>query len=126
MSTQKVGIGFLGGDLADENTLISNKWLELMVVRGNGPEPSPQWGALPAKALDLSHKVDALRSRQEKLRQDLDQAIDVLTRDILCPSEGESAGCTIPSLPSTAQACSGTDSFFKGLARKLFSSKAIR
>jgi hypothetical protein len=121
------------GASVDENTMIADHWLELLAARENQspPEPASEWGTLPSRALELTRKVESLRTRQDKLKQELDRIIDGL-------AAAQSTGVTeaAPPVPRpdpgaglfshTLVEPSGSGSFLKGIARKLFSGKTIR
>jgi hypothetical protein len=129
MSSQRLEPDLLSGSMTDENTLISDRWLELLVAREHQapPQPDLHWGTLPAKALELSQKVESLRTRQEKLKQDLDLIIDGMSQHSakLPPPVLQVTPEVAPGAPVPRESA-GSGSFLKGIARKLFSGKGIR
>ncbi len=125
MSGRK-GADLLDGVLIDENTQITNQWLEMLVTRENHMplETGAQWGTLPAQALELSHKVDALRERQNGLRRDLNRIIEALSQADAGLAAPDPEGAPPAAAPGPSDQA-GTNSFLKGIARKLFSSKGM-
>ncbi len=126
MSGRKAGSDLVDEVLTDENTQITDQWLEMLVTRENHMpvETSNQWGMLPAQALELSHKIDALRERQIRLRHDLDSIVEALSRmdSHLAAPASEPSG---PAAAPTPVVPAGSDSFFRGIARKIFSGKGM-
>jgi hypothetical protein len=129
MSSQRLEPDLLSGGMTDENTLISDRWLELLVAREHQapPQPDPHWGTLPAKALELSQKVESLRTRQEKLRQDLDRILDEISHNSakLPPPVVQVSPEVAPIVPAPRESA-GSGSFLMGIARKIFIGKGIR